>query len=701
MKTNFLYLVAAIRWYRLSRGLLFLVLLLSLALPAFAQEVVWDRTYGGDYGNVLGDMDKTSDGGYILGGTSLSGESGDKTGAQRGEEDFWIVKVDAEGNIEWDKTYGGSASEIFSSLQQTSDGGYILGGRSLSGNSGEKSGESRGGFDYWVIKVDAQGKLEWEKTFGGEESDWLSDIIQTSDGGYLLGGASSSGVSGEKSEASRGETDFWVIKLDAEGNIEWDRTYGGNTIDWLTQLQQTNDGGYILGGSSESDVSGDKSEPNWGDNDDMDMGQDYWIIKIDAEGNKEWDKTFGGLLADYLSDVIQTEDGGYLLGGSSGSRIGGDRSEEFRGGEFGDYWIVKTDSNGNKEWDRTYGGTDSDELSSIQQTSDGGYVLGGVSESDASGEKSEDSKGNTDFWILKIDAKGDIEWDKTIGGNSGDGLSTIKEVTSGEYIIAGSSSSEVSGDKSEPKRGRAIDYWLVKLGTETACIPPTPSIAVIPSSEVFTGGDASTIYLGYGQQRVQLVASGGERFAWSPASGLSSTTAADPVFTPNSAGTYTFTVTAYNGTCSATASVTITVIDVRCGNGKVLLCHKGKVICISPSAVAAHLRNHSGDKLGGCSSNSIAKVKGKKAKAALSLTVYPNPLRDRATVELSLPEDGPYLLELHSANGKKVSVVGEGTAKAGGQVSLELKAEKLREGVYYLRLTTADEVKTLRLLLKN
>ncbi|WP_439883330.1 hypothetical protein ACSX1A_09175 [Pontibacter sp. MBLB2868] len=447
---------------------------MSLALPAFSQEVVWDRTYGGDYWNVLGDMDKTSDGGYILGGTSLSGESGDKTEAKRGEEDFWIVKVDAEGNKEWDKTYGGSAREMFSSLEQTSDGGYIIGGSSLSENSGEKSGESRGGFDYWIIKVDAQGNLEWEKTFGGNSSDLLREIIQTSDGGYLLGGASSSGVSGEKGGASRGETDFWVIKLDTEGNIEWDRTYGGNTVDWLTQLQQTNDGGYILGGFSDSDVSGEKSEPNWGDIDDYNVGRDYWIIKIDADGKKEWDKTFGGLYEDNLFDIIQTQDGGYLLGGSSGSGIGGDKSEAFRGGEFGDYWIVKVDAEGNKEWDRTYGGSDSDELISIQQTSDGGYVLGGSSFSDASGEKSENRKGDTDIWIVKINAEGNIEWDKTIGGNSGDGLSTIKEVSSGEYIIAGSSSSGVSGDKSEPKRGVAVDYWLVKLGTETPCTPPPP-----------------------------------------------------------------------------------------------------------------------------------------------------------------------------------------------------------------------------------
>ncbi|WP_266204836.1 T9SS type A sorting domain-containing protein [Pontibacter kalidii] len=639
-------------------------------------------------------MDTTADGGYILGGTSLSGESADKSDTLRGDTDYWIVKVDSTGAKEWDKTFGGSDRDEFSSLEQTSDGGYILGGASLSESSGEKSEDSRGEFDYWVIKLDAQGNIEWEKTFGGESSDWLRDIIQTSDGGYLLGGTSSSGVSGEKSEPSRGENDFWVIKLDADGNKEWDHTYGGDKSDLLAQLQQTNDGGFILGGSSESGISGEKSEPSRGSQDDFGMGYDYWIVKIDEEGNKEWDRTFGGLLADYLSDVIQTEDGGYLLGGSSGSSIGADKSEEFRGGEFGDYWIVKTDSNGNKEWDRTYGGTDSDELSSIQQTSDGGYVLGGVSESDASGEKSEDSKGSTDFWIVKTDAEGNIEWDKTIGGSSGEGLSKIIEVNPGDYIIAGTSSSGVSGDKSEPNRGVAIDYWIVKLNVEEPCTSPTPSISVVPTSDVYTGGDPATLYLGYGPQSVQLVASGAERYEWSPAEGLSDATVANPIFTPMAAGSYTFTVTAYNGECAATASVTITVVDVRCGNGKVILCHKGKMLCIPASAVAAHLRNHSEDRLGACGACAVN-------DKPVAMRVYPNPLIDWARVELSLSAGKPYRLELYSAGGKLLKVIAEGTGKSDELTLLELRAEQLRNGVYYLRLITADEVQTRRLLIEH
>lgn len=673
---------------------LLICLIMLLAFASKAQEIEWDKTYGGEARDLLRHAEQTTDGGYILGGTSSSGVSGEKSEPLKGEEDFWIVKIDPLGNKEWDRTIGGSGRDELQDIKQTSDGGYILGGNSLSVASGDKSEDSRGGFDFWVVKVDKNGQVEWDRTFGGSDSESLSEIQQTSDGGYILGGRSGSGISGDKSEASRGETDFWVLKIDADGNKLWDRTYGGNYSDILISLKPTTDGGYILGGSSESDVSGEKSAPHRGNDIDFGMGNDYWIVKIDTEGNKEWDKTYGGLLADYLSDVIQTQDGGYLLGGSSGSGIGGDKSEEFRGGEFGDYWIVKTDSLGNKEWDRTYGGSDSDELSDMVQTSDGGYLLGGESESDVSGEKSEDSKGSSDMWIVKIDSTGNKLWDRTIGGESGEVLAEIVEATTGGYLLAGSSTSGISGDKSEPNRGESYDYWIVKLSPEAPCTAPTPSIAVVPTSNVYTGGPPTTIYLGYGPQSVQLVASGAERYVWSPAAGLSDASIANPVFTPTAPGTYSFTVTAYNGTCWATASIEIEVIDVRCGNNKVTLCHRGRAICIPPNAVAAHLKHHPEDKLGVCDSK-------QPDYAAPGLIVYPNPINSLADIVWTLQEAGAFRIELYTANGLFVKQLARGTGEAGQEMQQQLDASRLPKGVYYLRLITSDEVQTIRLVVNK
>jgi hypothetical protein len=324
-----------------------------------------------------------------------------------------VVKLDAAGNKEWDRTFGGSESDNLSSLQQTSDGGYILGGYSNSPFSGDKTEASRGGFDYWVVKLDAAGNKEWDRTFGGSESDNLSSLQQTSDGGYILGGSSFSGINGEKTEANKGgcvevincPSDYWVVKLNAAGNKEWDKTFGGSDSDELYSLQQTSDGGYILGGSSASPISGDKTEaprgtgwhgsPGW---------YDYWVVKLDAAGNKEWDRTFGGELGqeppEALSSLQQTNDGGYILGGTSDSPISGDKTEASRG--LTDYWVVKLNAAGNKEWDRTFGGSESDNLSSLQQTSDGGYILGGTSASPISGEKTEASKGGSDYWVVKL-----------------------------------------------------------------------------------------------------------------------------------------------------------------------------------------------------------------------------------------------------------------------------------------------------------
>lgn len=671
-----------------------LVLLLSFTLKVQAQEIEWDRTLGGDSWDRLRHIEQTADGGYILGGSSLSGQTGDKSESSRGDSDYWVVKLDADGNKLWDRTFGGNDRDELYSLQQTSDGGYILGGVSASGISGDKSEASKGGLDYWIVKLDADGNKVWDRTFGGNSSDWLYDMQQTADGGYILGGSSSSGISGDKTEASRGESDYWVVKIDANGNKEWDRTYGGDRLDAFSSLDQTADGGYILGGSSDSNASGDKSE-GWKGNVDITLEAfDYWIVKLDENGEKEWDRTIGGHNQDNLSDVKQTSDGGYILGGSSVSGISGDKSEELMGGES-DFWVVKLDVHGQKEWDRTYGGDKDEQLSSLVETADGGYLLGGTSyagDFGGSGEPGED-----DFWVVKVNARGEKEWDKYIGGEGTDVLTSIDQTADGGFILGGSSTSGISGDKSESNQG-LLDYWVVKLSPESTCTPPRPAISVVPSSRVYTGGDPATIYLGYGPQSVQLVASGGERYEWSPGSGLSSSTVADPVFTPTAAGSYTFTVTAYNGDCFANATVTIVVVDIRCGNGKVLLCHKGKLICISKSAVAAHLRNHKQDRLGSCSQSSGAED---VVTITLPLKVFPNPFRDWAKVAFSLPVEGGYRLELYSASGRMIGIVAEGQGQDGQQVHLELRGEQLREGLYYLKLITPNQVQTVRVVLKK
>jgi hypothetical protein len=449
-------------------------LLLALALwglfsaVALGQIKQWDKTYGGDISDYGTSIQQTKDGGYILGGYSFSGVSGDKTESSRGSFDYWVVKLDAAGNKVWDKTIGGDGYDGLSSLQQTKDGGYILGGRSDSGINGDKTESSRGEADFWVVKLDAAGNKVWDKTIGGKYYEDLISLKQTKDGGYILGGRSSSGISGEKTENSRGDADFWVVKLDWAGNKVWDKTFGGSETDVLIALQQTQDGGYILGGYSFSGVSGDKTESSRG-------SFDYWVVKLDAAGNKQWDKTYGGAFTDYGTSLLQTQDGGYMLGGYSFSSISGDKTESSRGNA--DYWVVKLDTAGNKQWDKTYGGNESDHFTSLWQTQDGGYILGGHSSSGISGEKTEPGKGGSDYWVVRLDAAGNKQWDKTYGGNNIDYCAALQQTQDGGYMLGGYSISDKSGDKTEDSRGNA-DFWVVKLAAE---LPPPRVLSFSPT----------------------------------------------------------------------------------------------------------------------------------------------------------------------------------------------------------------------------
>jgi hypothetical protein len=419
-------------------------------------SIIAQKTMGGNYGDDFSSMWLTNDGGLIIGGSSASDISGEKTSRKLGFDDFWLIKLNKMGKIQLDKTFGGSNDDRVTSLQQTSDGGYIIGGYSDSYISGDKTEDNRGlGSDYWVIKLDAKGNKLWDKTIGGDRDDYLASIRQTPDGGYVIGGWSVSNISGEKAENSRGGGDFWIVKLDGNGNKLWDKTLGGSGEDELTSLELTNDGGYIAGGWSRSNASGEKTENgrgNW----------DYWVVKLNSSGYKLWDKTFGGNDDDELNSIQQTSDGGYILGGTSNSNISGEKTESSRGSS--DYWVVKLDSGGNRIRDKTIGGNGLDWLNSVQQTTDGGYMLGGYSDSKISGEKTEDTRGSNDYWIVRLNASGNLLWDKTIGGDKIDKCLSIKEVSGNNYVLGGSSYSGISGDKTEPSRGNdRSDYWLVLL----------------------------------------------------------------------------------------------------------------------------------------------------------------------------------------------------------------------------------------------
>jgi hypothetical protein len=359
------------------------------------------------------------------------------------------VKLDSVGNILWLKCLGGSLYDEANSVQQTADGGYIVAGDTNS-TDGDVSG-NHGARDAWVVKLDNIGNIQWQKCLGGSMNDFAFSVQQTADGGYIVAGDTNStdgNVSG-----NHGNYDSWVVKLDNIGNIQWQRCLGGSRNEEANSIQQTADGGYIVAGdtnSTDGDVSGNHGN------------YDFWVVKLDSIGNIRWQKCLGGSSYEYGLSTQQITDGGYIVAGITNSNDGDVSGNH--GGE--DYWVVKLDGSGNIRWKKCLGGSRNDEAISIQQTTDGGYIVAGPSDSndgDVSG-----NHGNADSWVVKLDRFGNIQWQKCLGGSAYDDSWTIRQTADERYIAAGltfSNDGDVSGNHGSG------DAWAVKLDAP----PSTPN----------------------------------------------------------------------------------------------------------------------------------------------------------------------------------------------------------------------------------
>lgn len=421
-------------------------------------------------------------GGYSNSPASAVSPFNDKLDAYGGN-DYWVVKVTEDGTKSYARAMGSAGDDLLTSIVPLSDGTMLLGGFSNSPfMSPNKTQGSKGGHDYWIVKVDRNGNRIWDKVLGGTNEDHLTSMVATDDGGFLLGGISASqantvplpsgnplgGIasfqnktaSDKSMNSCNGSYDYWIVKVDANGNKQWDITLGNGGNDYLQSVVKAADGGYLLAGySSSQGAAGNKTASGKG-------GYDYWVVKIDANGNRQWEKTFGGTQDDKLAKAAATPDGGFVLGGSSSSPAGADKSEGLRGiAGHNDYWVVKIDANGNKLWDKTIGAGGDETFKSLAVTADGGVWIGGDSPSAPGEEKIEMPKGGTDYWIAKVEADGSYLWqDKTLGGAYTDSFSDMLITTDGGIIAAGSSQSYsgARSDKSENAKG-ILNYWIVKL----------------------------------------------------------------------------------------------------------------------------------------------------------------------------------------------------------------------------------------------
>jgi len=414
---------------------------------------LWDKTYGGNQNEEARTMLPTDDGGWLLAGISNSGISSEKSQSGRGDWDYWVIKVDSAGNKVWDKTFGGSGEDRLATIIKTNDGGFILAGVSLSGISGDKSEPSRGDKDVWLVKINASGNKIWDKTYGGSANDGMRTIVPTPDGGFLFGGDSGSNPSFEKSAPFLGSYDYWVIKIDSAGNKLWDKTYGGDALETLNSMVAVDDG-YILAGFTTTGISGDKTAPSRG-------AADLWIVKIDFSGNILWQKSYGGNRDDRMFQIIKTANDQVLILSATQSPVSGDKQSESIGDW--DYWLFKLDSNGNKLWEQTIGGTGYDYLyhQSLKEDSDQNIFICGYSASNRSGTKSENSKGGNDIWLVKVAADGTIIGDKTIGHTGADVGAQVARTPENDLLVLGYTNSNAGGDKTENSRG-GNDFWLLK-----------------------------------------------------------------------------------------------------------------------------------------------------------------------------------------------------------------------------------------------
>lgn len=470
-----------------------LIPLLLISQFSFAQTSLikqWDNRFGGTNADHLTSIIKIDDG-FLISGWSDSDSSGDKTQNNWRDlnngirNDFWCVRIDENGNKIWDKRYGGSLDEtspiaVFNSFEN----GFLIAGTSFSDSSGDKSQDSWHDSiyqtrDFWAISIDANGNKNWDKRFGGIGDEYVSSVVKTANGNYLLAGYSNSDSSGDKSQNNQsfGYVDFWVILINSLGDKIWDKRFGGTEHDVLTSSIQTNDGGFLLGGYSRSDNGGDKSQPIWGV-----IGiPDYWIVKIDGNGNKQWDKSYGGTDEDKLFSILQTNDGGYVLGGSSDSDSSGDKSQNGWGYPVPyayDYWIVRIDSLGNKLWDRRFGGVSpEDEFGNIALSGDGNIYVCGTSYSAITGDKSEINLGEEQTWILKIDLSGNKIWDKTIFTSGHEEFAQIIPVDSNCFLVGVETAADIGGYKTQDSRGD-YDYWLIKFCDTTRAVSEVDEVSL-------------------------------------------------------------------------------------------------------------------------------------------------------------------------------------------------------------------------------
>lgn len=365
-----------------------LLIFSTSAVMAQGPDTLWTRTYGGASDDWGYDAIVTSDGNYVIAGATKTYGTNPTTG------NAYILKVDGNGDTLWTRVYGGTGGEDVDAVRQTADGGYIL--------AGYTSTSGAGAADCYLIRLDSSGNLVWTHTYGGVNFEEARAVQPTSDGGYVFTGYTTSFGAGTPAQEN-----IYVVKTNSIGDTIWTRAYGGVNDEIGYSIEQTPDGGYLVAGYTSSYGVG---------------SSDAWLLRLNASGDTLWTRTYGGPGGEGAYWLIPTNDSGYAFAGYTATFTPGINQQ----------YLVKIDSAGNPAWSRHYGGADHDQAYCVQQTTDGGYIISGITKSYGPGVPAENN-----CYVVKTDAIGDTLWTRVLGGTEIDVANAVRQVPDGGYIVTG------------------------------------------------------------------------------------------------------------------------------------------------------------------------------------------------------------------------------------------------------------------------
>lgn len=440
-----------------------ILILFTINCIAQAPSIQWQKSFGAvssDYGR---DVKQTIDGGYIMVGHTISNAGA--YASNHGNFDILIIKMDANGELEWQRLFGGSAIDIAKSVITTSDGGYIVAGYTES-NDFDVVG-NHGREDCWIIKLDSQGSIEWKKCYGGTQDDYCDTIIQTSDGGYAVAGFSGS-TDGNVSIASPSEG-CWILKLDTTGNISWQRKFQANLYSSGAKIdiKETPDNAFLFSYSDSSPNGITEGSITY-------YYSDIFVKKIDSSGNNVlFDRHYGGSFTESAGEIIPTNDFGFILACTSMSNnldVSGHHGIPSTPSTSGtlDIWVMKADSNGTIQWQKSLGGSSNEYFGLVQKTQDDDYIVLGSTTSNDGDVSGNHYSTSEDYWLIRLSENGTVLWKKCYGGTGSDVATSLQITTDNGYILSGYSNS-INGDITS--NNGVWDAWAVKLAAEQLSIP--------------------------------------------------------------------------------------------------------------------------------------------------------------------------------------------------------------------------------------